>query len=169
MIGFRDSDARAARRSARRRHHPVLRQPGRVVDLGRQRSVLRADAARDDGGGRLCDAELQLSASDEQAGALVLERRGVLSPVRRVRVERAAADCHWRPRHHRNRICARPAAWRDARRVVGRARPCDVAASAVARTPHHHRYPPHDVDRARAAVLCVVREPPRPRGVSIFV
>ena len=93
---LRRSSRHAARRAAGRGRPPVFPESRRLVDLGRERGVLRADAARNDRGRRLRDAELQFPAAHEQAGAVVLERRGVLSPVRRLRMERAAADCHRR-------------------------------------------------------------------------
>ena len=113
------------------------------------------------GGARLRHAQLQLSAADEQAGALVLERRSVLSVVRHFRMERAVADCDRRRGHHWNRIRPWTAPGRHGRRPFGRGRAGDVAAADAAGAAHHHRHSHHDVDRPRAALFCPRRDEAR--------
>ena len=64
----------AADRAAGRGRDPVLRQAGRRLDLGRERGVLRRDAARDDRKRRLHQPLLQLRAAIQQAGPELLDR-----------------------------------------------------------------------------------------------
>ena len=68
-------------------------------------------------------------------------------------MERAAADCDRRARHHRNGVRPRAAPRRHVRRAARGARAGDLAAAHAAGAAHHHRHSHHDVDGARAAVL----------------
>ncbi len=113
MSGPRKSQADCARPAARRGSHTVLRESRRLFNLGCERGVLRPDAARNDGGWRLRDAELQFSASNEQAGAVLLERGGVVSALRCLRAKRTAADRAWRAGDHRYRVRPWPPGRRD--------------------------------------------------------
>ena len=54
---------------------PVLHRSRRIVDLGRERGVLRRDAARDDRARRLRQPDVQLPAAVQQAGPELLDRR----------------------------------------------------------------------------------------------
>ena len=146
---------------------PVFRRARRLGDLGRQRGVLRRDAARDDGARRLPHPDVQLPAAVQQAGPELLDRRRRSTTCSACR----SACSAWRSRSARmviialralvlGRIAAQPSSGRgpdDERparlRCGPRSASRPTAAAADVRPAHLHRHLDHRLHVADAGVL----------------